>query len=502
MNESPTVIIIGAGLSGLQTALLLAQQGLKVTVVEQGQQLGGCIQQFKRKKKHYDTGFHYVGSLNPGEMLHRLFHRYDLLNLPWQKLDEDCFDEVMINDTVYHFPMGIDRYFNYLIHLFPKEESALLLFKKVLIQIGESIEESIHTTHSKQPQNNSYFEISAYQFIEDFFKDTLLKKLLVSNAFKMDLDPNTLPLYIYAQISYSYIQSSWRLYGGGQQLIDQLEKQLIHLEVDIIRKSKVTQLFMENKIVTQVEINNKQRLTADWIISSAHPQTTLSWVKQENVIRQSYVKRINQLENSMGLFTASISLKPKMIEYVNHNIFINKESVDFWHKEKHSCGEALFISMNALNPEQQKAFDKGVVQYAETLDILTYMPWDELQAFQDSTTHHRKQQYTRLKEKYLQTCIQQALNRFPNLKEAIQEVYTSTPLTYAHYVSVPQGGAYGLKKDYKNPLTSFIVPQTPITNLLLTGQNISIHGILGVSITSLLTSNYLLHKIQYPSIQL
>lgn len=502
MNESPTTIIIGAGLSGLQTALLLAQQGLKVTVVEQGQQLGGCLQQYKRKKNHYDTGFHYVGSLNSGEMLHRLFDRYNLLNLPWQKLDEDCFDEVIMNNTVYHFPMGIDRFFDYFIQLFPKEKSALCDFKQILIQIGESIEKSIDTTHSRQPQDNPYYEISAYQFIEDSFKDTLLKKLLVANAFKMDLDPNTLPLYIYAQISYSYIQSSWRLYGGGQTLIDQLEKQLIHLGVNIIRKSKVTQLFVENKIVTQVEINNKQILTADWIISSAHPQTTLSWIKQENVIRKSYVKRINQLENSMGLFTASITLKPKMIEYVNHNIFINKDSVDFWHKENNHCGEALFISMNALNPEQQKSLDKGEIQYAETLDILTYMPWDELKTFEDSTTHHRQQQYTALKEKYLQTCIQQALKRFPNLKEAIQDVYTSTPLTYAHYVSVPQGGAYGLKKDYKNPLTSFLVPQTPITNLLLTGQNISIHGILGVSITSLLTSNYLLHKIQYPSIEL
>lgn len=502
MKDSPSVIIIGAGLSGLQSALLLAQQGLTVTVVEQGQQLGGCLQQYKRKKNRYDTGFHYVGSLNPGEILHRLFQRYDLLNLPWQKLDEACFDEVIINEKSYHFPMGIDHFFNYLIHLFPKEKEALLAFKKIFIQIGESIKESIQPIATSNAQGNPYFEKSAYTFIEESFKDALLKKLLVANAYKMDLDPDTLPLYIYAQISYSYIQSSWRLYGGGQQLIDQLENQLKKLGVSIIRKSKVTQLHVENKKVTQVEINNKELLSADWIISSAHPQTTLSWVKQENVMRKSYVKRINQLKNSMGLFTASITLKPNTIEYVNHNIFINNDTVDFWHKEKSQCGEAIFISMNALNLEQQKAFNKGIPQYADTLDILTFMPWKELQIFEDSTTHHRKQQYKELKEKYLQACINQASKRFPKLKEAIHEVYTSTPLTYANYVSVPQGGAYGLKKDYKNPLTSFLVPQTPISNLLLTGQNISVHGILGVSVTSLLTSNYLLQKIQYPSIQL
>ncbi|MDE6157521.1 MAG: FAD-dependent oxidoreductase, partial [Muribaculaceae bacterium] len=39
-------IIIGSGLGGLSTGLILARNGYDVTVVEQGSQPGGCLQCF------------------------------------------------------------------------------------------------------------------------------------------------------------------------------------------------------------------------------------------------------------------------------------------------------------------------------------------------------------------------------------------------------------------------------------------------------------------------
>jgi hypothetical protein len=41
-----------------------------------------------------------------------------------------------------------------------------------------------------------------------------------------------------------------------------------------------------------------------------------------------------------------------------------------------------------------------------------------------------------------------------------------------------------------------LTPRTPIPNLLLTGQNLNLHGILGVSMTAFLTCSELLgHNI-------
>ena len=60
------VVIIGAGISGLVDAILLAEAGYAPTVLEQHTIPGGFLQQFSRKKTVFDVGFHYMGSTSPG----------------------------------------------------------------------------------------------------------------------------------------------------------------------------------------------------------------------------------------------------------------------------------------------------------------------------------------------------------------------------------------------------------------------------------------------------
>ena len=49
MSEKKKVIIIGSGLGGLSTGVILAKNGYHVTVLEQGIQIGGCLQCFFRQ---------------------------------------------------------------------------------------------------------------------------------------------------------------------------------------------------------------------------------------------------------------------------------------------------------------------------------------------------------------------------------------------------------------------------------------------------------------------
>jgi len=51
---------------------------------------------------------------------------------------------------------------------------------------------------------------------------------------------------------------------------------------------------------------------------------------------------------------------------------------------------------------------------------------------------------------------------------------------------------YGIVKDNNNPLGTFLSPKTKIPNLLLTGQNIGLHGLLGVIMSSFQTCSALI----------
>jgi all-trans-retinol 13,14-reductase len=97
-----------------------------------------------------------------------------------------------------------------------------------------------------------------------------------------------------------------------------------------------------------------------------------------------------------------------------------------------------------------------------------------------------------LKARYTDECIALAETVIPGLHEMVSGIYTSTPLTYRDYTLTPNGSAYGVRRDCRNLVITMLSPRTPIPNLLLTGQNLMLHGLEGVSMTALLTCQEIL----------
>ena len=99
-----------------------------------------------------------------------------------------------------------------------------------------------------------------------------------------------------------------------------------------------------------------------------------------------------------------------------------------------------------------------------------------------------------MKTRVADECIALAEKVIPGLSGKIAERYTSTPLTYWDYTGTPEGSAYGLRKDFREPLLTLLSPRTPVENLLLTGQNLILHGVQGVTMTALFTCAEVLGK--------
>ena len=80
-------VIIGSGLGGLSTGVILAKNGYEVTILEQSAQIGGCLQSFWRDGVKFETGMHIVGSLDEGQILSNYFNYLEikeLENAPWK----------------------------------------------------------------------------------------------------------------------------------------------------------------------------------------------------------------------------------------------------------------------------------------------------------------------------------------------------------------------------------------------------------------------------------
>jgi all-trans-retinol 13,14-reductase len=145
--------------------------------------------------------------------------------------------------------------------------------------------------------------------------------------------------------------------------------------------------------------------------------------------------------------------------------------------------------------------------FAESVSLLSYMHYSEVAHWANThnragNEHDRGQSYEQFKELRAEQLLQKVFERFPELKGNIVAHAAATPLTYRDYTGTPDGSLYGIMKDVNKPAETTIATRTRIPNLLLTGQNVNLHGVLGVSITAvatcaeLLGMDYLLKQIK------
>lgn len=467
-------IVIGSGLGGLQVALNLQRAGYMVTVLERDIRIGGCLQSFRRGNTYFDTGFHYVGGLLEGQALHELFKGYGLMDLPWKRMDEDCFDEVIIGDTHYRYPQGFDAFEARMTEYFPHEAEGIKKLVDLYRYVGE------HTLDHRTDLN-PLLATSAWEWLKETIHDPRCIQVLSGTAFKMHLDRDTLPLYIFAQINSTFIQSAWRLNGGGGMIAERLRDQLAEAGGTTRVRARVTRIHVEENKVVSVEVNGKETIACDLLVSDIHPASTLALL-DEGAVRGIYKRRISGLRNSYGAFTTYIRLKPDTIPYHNYNIYVHGEHSDTWSPCLSANGKPIIGHVLVHFYPDQNAID-----LLTAVDNALFEPWA------DKPQGKRGDDYVELKADVTEQCIRLVEPHLPGLRDAIAAINSSTPLTYAHYLEAPNGSAYGVMKDWKNPMTTLIPSKSPLENMFFTGQNLNLHGILGVSMTARMTTETILN---------
>ncbi len=496
-NTKFDVVIIGSGLGGLMSGFILSKEGYKVCILEKNRQLGGSLQIFSRDKVIFDTGIHYIGGLEEGQNLNTYFKYFGLMNkLKLKRMDMNGFDHISFkgDPTVYKHAQGYDNFIRVLGNQFPDEIENI---KKYCAKISEICDIFPLYRVSEERSNfveNEYLSMDTKAYLESITSNVKLQNVLAGSNPLYAGEANKTPLYVHALVVNTYIESSWKCIDGGGQIAQHLAKSIKNMGGVIYNYCEATKFNFDETKATSIELTNGKTIEGKYFISNCDISKTLDMIEPGR-IRQAYRSRINSISNTPSTFILYIVLKKNSMKYFNHNIY-HHHVVDVWDginytQENWPHNFALFPQVSSKSGE-----------YTESLIAMAYMNYDEVKKWEESENitpnkeENRGVDYENFKNEKALKLIKAIEERLPELIDNIKSFYTSTPLTYRDYIGSRDGTLYGLAKDYREPLKTFISPKTKVPNLFLTGQNLNMHGVLGVTVSAVVTCSEILgHKI-------
>ena len=482
------MVIIGSGLGGLLCGAMLARNGRKVAVLEKHHQIGGNLQTFKRKDALFNSAMHYVGAMEPGQIMHRIFSYLGVLDSTGLvKLDPQDYERIYLGDKVFSYAGGIEAHRQRLLEYFPEEQSAIDAYLGTIMEVWNSTRVlNLQDFTNLYEAETQYTQMNAYDWIDSLTENQELKDLWgVTSALYAGV-PSKSPLITHAIIALHYIQGAYKFDRGSDTLANALASIISSAGGNVLTGSEVCGLRVEDRLASAAVLADESEVRGQSFISNIHPALTAELL-EPGIFRKAYVNRIGDLENTMGAFCLYLSLKRRQFKNINANVFIADRdqvwSAGNYRRQKWPGGCILYTG-----PDPQDA------EYAGTMVISSFMDYQELRQWENTGIERRGFAYKEFKKQKAEQLLNFAEIRIPGIRDAVEDMYTATPLTLRDYTATPGGSAYGILKDCNNPRRSYISPQTRVENLFLTGQNsgVGLHGVLGVSVSALFTcANFL-----------
>lgn len=473
-------VVIGSGLGGLSCGCILAKNGYHVTILEQGTQIGGCLQCFRRGDAVFDTGMHYIGSADYGQPLNTILRYLGVeQKVKLSRLNPDGYDVVSLRGKHYRFANGRERFIEAMAENFPQCREELAQYYDLIKFVAS--QSSMHSLSRDVNLyvNAEYQRRSVNEVIDGVVKNPLLCQVLAGLQPLYAGVKDRTPFSTHALISDFYEQSAFRIVGGSSVLADALADNIHALGGKVLVRKKAVSIECNDTHATAVVTADGEHYDADLIISAIHPLRTVE-LTDSKLIRPVYRKRLEGAPNTTSAFTVYLKFRKDMLPYLNSNLYIYRGDTT-WGCENYSeqSWPKCILYMHFCHEEHPK--------YAHTGEIITYMSFSEMAPWIGTKQGHRGEDYETFKRRKAEQLIDIIEQEMPGLRRSIETYYTSTPLTYLDYTGIPDGAMYGMAKDIDMAGMGQISCKTRIPNLMLTGQSTVLHGMLGVLAGSLVT---------------
>ncbi len=510
ISDSFDVICIGSGLGSLSTAALLAKEGQKVLVLERHYTAGGFTHIFKRRGYEWDVGIHYIGEMQrENSILKHLFDYVTDGKLKWADMGE-VYDRIVIGEEVFDYVKGANNFKKRMLDYFPKEAEAIGKYMELIFEATKAsrnfyLEKALPPLLSKVSSGlmrsayMKFAEKTTLEVMESITNNPKLIKVLTGQYGDYGLPPSQSSFAMHAAVVRHYFSGGNFPVGGSSRILETILPVITEAGGAVLVSADVDKVIIENNKAVGVRMKDGKDFRAKNIVSGAGIMTTYKKLLPKALVEKHNLKtQLKKVKNSVAHVCLYIGFKesPEDLQLPKANYWVypeegtHDECVERYSKDINAEFPVVYVSFPAAkDPDWSNRYPNK-----STVDIITLMPYEVFEPWEDTRWKKRGEDYEALKEKISQRLLETLYRLEPQLKGKVAYYELSTPITTKHFVNYEKGEIYGLSHGPDRFKNKFLRPHTPIKNLYLTGQDIVSAGVGAALLSGLLTASAMTKK--------
>lgn len=335
MNAKRRVVVIGAGLGGLTTALRLAHAGHQVTVVEKNDRPGGKVGLLERDGFRFDTGPTILTI--PGE-IRRLFtdlgreteayltlRRFEPIYRAHfrdgTRFDLHTDEAATLEEIRRISPRDVDRY-----RAFMRRTARIweqvdgVLFERLYQSWRDLLDPAVLRAGMQVDALRSM-----YRSVDRAFHDPRIKQLFMFQAIYVGASPRRTPATFTVIPFLEQRQGVWFPDGGLYAIVEAMVRLADELGVEIRCGSEVAAIRVQQGRATGVELTGGTWLPADLVVANSDLVHTYRDLVPADARRHYSDRRLDGYDPSSSAFIVYAAAGTQYPELVHHNIYFGAD---------------------------------------------------------------------------------------------------------------------------------------------------------------------------------
>ncbi|SDC20111.1 phytoene desaturase [Pelagirhabdus alkalitolerans] len=322
-----SIAIVGGGIGGLTSAILLRKKGYDVTIYEKEDRLGG--------RMTYETDGEHVIDQGPTIVLLPNLLREILAECGLNQDDvelircDPLYDIHYADGTTYRKHQDPKKQAEEIKRLFPEDEEGFNRYLSEMERIYNFgtkafLSQSFSLKREFLSFENLKFVISSrsYQtvtrYLSRHFHHLKLRQAYALQTLYIGGAPHQVPA-LYGLISYSeHAFGIWYVKGGYYQLIPKLEALAEDLGVTIYKNTPISEIKVEDKQVKSLITSGQKEVLYDRIVFNGDYPLIENLIKTEKVVKK-------KLKPSSGCVMVYLGLNKRYLNTLTHQFFLSRD---------------------------------------------------------------------------------------------------------------------------------------------------------------------------------